>query len=1123
MKPLNVLIIDHDPEFALIVRELVDEKIAREVRFCIDGRRGLDELLRDPPDLLFIELIISKISGEQLIRFVRENREFSQTMVVAVSSVIPEYFDIESVGAHFLICKTNAATLKAQLENFLRLMESRQIGNGKLSFPCGSLKKRKVVQELLKYRSDINMILRNLKEGVILFDEDRRILQVNDAASAIAGKSALQLMCKTLEYCFGAETDKTIKAAFESPAKNSENGQVFNVEVDGKNLRLTIVRFFDDADFRFGAGMALIDDLTNMVETQKKLERKIRQLEVVNQATGFFNTSLSEKILFESLLTNVIGALDGDAGVVAITTAEAGEDPVKKNGFEIYYASGVDFPDVKGEKIEFDADRSPKHSFGSSSAGFSPRDERESYACQKLLEGTKFEPKSVARASIEIEGRKIGFVEIYGLRTEAFDEHDTELLTTIVQMASLYIRDAMLHKSILKQRDYYSDIMAHLSDGVMVLDRDRSIRYANRFFADFFGLPLTSIIGEKCYELFDCRDNSCDICNGSFDDIFQDGKKLSFQAVHKDANGSARHFTVSGVPLEISNGGVSTALLCYNDVTELSRLTGCVRASAQAASLLIREKNFRERIVEILSIIGKAYSSGLAIWYEFAPQNENSAAFRPAFAWRKSVDPGLERGNSFLDRFHDDGSLKRWKGLLSKGELVNSAAEELPDNERRFFRNRLVESVLAIPVIAREDLEGFFLLCNCAYGSKWRDVEVQMLRSTTEAFAKAFEQERTSLEKEELRKQLVRSQRMECMGELSSGMAHNFRNILAGIIANCQLILMKEHYDPEITALANGIKKLGFEGSELVGSLLRFSRKGEKYEQKVYNLSETLDETYKIVANSFDKKIRIRKDWPETLLVKGNSSMLYQVFMNMCTNARDAMPDGGYLEISARQENEATVVVISDTGVGMDEDTCEKIFTPFFTSKEKERGTGLGLSTAYGIVKEHGGDIRIYSRPGLGTTFKISFPIPKKEDANEKETMVSSPLKGKDQKILIVDDDEGFNLVTNKLLKLVGYTTFSALSGNEATEIYNEVEPDLVLLDRNMEGMDGVTTAEILLEIDPLAAIVFLSGYDQRGPDGISEELRDRIAGYISKPFELNELTRTIAEIFDRRRDMRKE
>ena len=370
-------------------------------------------------------------------------------------------------------------------------------------------------------------------------------------------------------------------------------------------------------------------------------------------------------------------------------------------------------------------------------------------------------------------------------------------------------------------------------------------------------------------------------------------------------------------------------------------------------------------------------------------------------------------------------------------------------------------------------------------------------------------------ERMNLRSQLKHAQRMESIGTIATGISHNFRNLLAGIMTNCQLIHMKYRHIPELDRYAGEILKLTRAGSDLIKNLLQFSRKGSTESRAVINLPDVLAETHSLISQSFDKRFDIRTRWPDLLPVYAEPSSLSQVFMNLCTNARDAMPEGGTLSIAAEREDSRAVVSIQDTGVGMDKNIQDKVYDPFFTTKEPGKGTGLGLSTAYGIVKQHGGDILIESEPGRGTTFHILLPLADSVDRGE-ESPATELIQGRGQRVLVVDDDETILQPMIELLEGLGYQASAVSNGPQAIETYASWGPDVVLMDRSMPGMDGLETAGRVLEIDPEAWIILISGYDEDGPDGIDPGVLESVKGYIPKPFDIGEVSKVLAEVFKR-------
>ncbi|MBW1887577.1 MAG: sigma 54-interacting transcriptional regulator, partial [Deltaproteobacteria bacterium] len=361
---------------------------------------------------------------------------------------------------------------------------------------------------------------------------------------------------------------------------------------------------------------------------------------------------------------------------------------------------------------------------------------------------------------------------------------------------------------------------------------------------------------------------------------------------------------------------------------------------------------------------------------------------------------------------------------------------------------------------------------------------------------------------------LQHAQKMEAIGSIATGMAHNFRNVLGGISVTNQLIQMKYTDDAKLQESIERINGFVKRGDQLVRDLMQFSRKEPRRKLNVVNLTEVLQETYNLISESFDKKVDIRFELPESLPIMGSHSGVSQVFMNLCTNARDAMPDGGELRIEAGRKGDMAEVIVSDTGCGLDKETREKCFDPFFTRKEVGKGTGLGLSTTYGIMESHGGSIHVYSEKEQGATFKLYFQMATDEGESKHEA-VPEIVRGKGQKILMVDDEAETLRSMEGLIEGLGYRPTSAGSGKEAIAKYKAWQPDAVLLDRNMPGMDGIKCAEKIVEHDPSAKIVMLSGYDERGPDGINDQDRLLIKDYLTKPVDIADLSRILAHLLE--------
>ena len=381
-------------------------------------------------------------------------------------------------------------------------------------------------------------------------------------------------------------------------------------------------------------------------------------------------------------------------------------------------------------------------------------------------------------------------------------------------------------------------------------------------------------------------------------------------------------------------------------------------------------------------------------------------------------------------------------------------------------------------------------------------------------------------EKQRLESQLNQARKMEAIGTLASGIAHDFNNIMMGILGNTSLMISKLDADhPHFDKLVN-IEKYVENGSELTQQLLGFAR-GGKYNVKPTSLRELVEESAQMFGRT-KKEIRIHKSHLRpTRPVSVDRGQIEQVLLNLFVNAWQAMPGGGDLylltEDVALDTGDQTPykiipgayvkLSIMDTGVGMDAPTRKRIFEPFFTTKEMGRGSGLGLASAYGIIKNHGGYINVYSEVGRGTTFTIYLPagdhLQAKDDANSRRIYTGS------ETILLVDDEDITMDVGEELLEELGYKVLTARNGEEALAIYghHQAHIDMVILDMVMPGMGGGQTYDALKKINPAVKVLLASGYSISGE--ASRILARGCNAFIQKPFNIRQLSEKIRSVLD--------
>jgi two-component system, cell cycle sensor histidine kinase and response regulator CckA len=375
-----------------------------------------------------------------------------------------------------------------------------------------------------------------------------------------------------------------------------------------------------------------------------------------------------------------------------------------------------------------------------------------------------------------------------------------------------------------------------------------------------------------------------------------------------------------------------------------------------------------------------------------------------------------------------------------------------------------------------------------------------------------------------LEKQLVHAQKMQSMGTLAGGIAHNFNNLLMGIQGNASIALLDVKEASPIHRNLINIEKLVRNGANLTSQLLGYAREG-KFEIKPINLNLIIKET----SDTFGaarKDIQITLDLePKIEGVKADQGQIEQTLLNLYINASDAMPDGGTLTITTANVTDKEIgdkpykakkgnyvlITVKDTGTGIAPQIIDRVFEPFFTTKGLAKGTGLGLASAYGIIKGHGGYIDVSSTPGKETTFSIY--LPSTSESIKKEHITADELAAGAGTILLIDDEEIITFTGEQMLKKLGYNVIVAENGKKAIEIFSKEHNNinLVLLDMVMPGIGGRETFDRLKEIDENVRVLLSSGYSL---DGQAREIMNKgCNGFIQKPFTLKNISQKVKEI----------
>jgi len=664
------------------------------------------------------------------------------------------------------------------------------------------------------------------------------------------------------------------------------------------------------------------------------------------------------------------------------------------------------------------------------------------------------------------------------------------VFTDYAEISSMSARG--ISKELLSVKRHFEITLERMSEGILEITLEGRIIYTNPAALLLIDMPEEALLGSDFVEVFSEHDHNR--IRALLNTMEDKPKTITDES---PVNLCGHLVTLDMLPID---GDASSTIVIVNDITERKESEKALRKAHDEL-----EERVKERTHELVKV-----NDDLKV--EIDERKHAEKALGESEEKYRTILESIEEGYFEVDLSGNftffNNSLCEMLGYPSE-ELLGMNSRECGTSETavkifhafdEIYRTGKPVGLVDYEVIRKD-------------GSA-RDLEmsVSLMKDSSGDSIGFRGVTRDTTENRKLRAQLLHAQKMESIGTIASGVAHNFRNILSGISINNQLLEMKYHDDQGLKEIAGRVNKEVERGVQLTGRLMQFSHKEEAKDFKVINLSEVIQQTYDLISKSFDKKIDIRIDLPESILVMGNHSGLNQVIMNLCTNARDAMPRGGQLRIEAREEGGDAKVIVFDTGRGMEKGIVDKCFDPFFTTKEVDKGTGLGLSTSYGIVKEHGGDIHAYSEIGKGTIFKIHLPKVSFGDGEGQE-VIPEVIRGKGEKILVVDDEIESLEPMEDLLEGIGYRAASTGSGKEAIDEYVSWHPDVVLMDRNMPEMDGITCSKKIIEQDPNAKIILISGYDEKGPNGIDLRTKKLIKAYITKPIDSVELSRILNRV----------
>ncbi len=689
-------------------------------------------------------------------------------------------------------------------------------------------------------------------------------------------------------------------------------------------------------------------------------------------------------------------------------------------------------------------------------------------------------------AGFSLDGEPYGGLFIMAPRGQ--EVRYTTAIEALVAHAAVVVQRRQAEKALRESEAHYRILVENQGEGIGFVDPQERFTFANPAAHTIFGVPPDRLVGRSLREFVD-QETFARFQRQTA--LRRQGKKSTYEIEIQRPEGDRRSLLVTGVPRFDAEGEFVGTVGIFRDITDRKRTEEALRKS---------EARFRALTMSARDgIIMVDPQGAICLW--------NPAA-EEIFCYTREEAMGED--------LHTLLAPKKSQGA------IQAAFARLQETGRLECMHDAVGMVGVRKDGTEVPVE--LSLAPVELGDRWHAVAIA--RDITERV-------RAEEERRELEEQLQAARRLESIGQLAGGVAHDFNNLLTPIMGYAQLIQGQLPPDDPLQEDVEEIYSAADRARDLVSQLLAFGRR-QMLQMKPLDLNDVVFEFETFLQRTIREDIDIRLELEPSLgPVRADASQMEQILMNLAANAQDAMPDGGemiirtdnvYLDAAyARKHADAkegcyVMLSLADTGVGMSEEVQEHLFEPFFTTKEVGEGTGLGLPTVYGIVKQHGGHIHVCSEEGEGTTFEIYLPRQDEKVAEEKEDhAVPSVAEGQEAEgtLLVVEDDDMVRDLVRRILKREGYDVLAARSGAEAVDLLEASDGPLRLLvtDVVLPATDGEGLSQRLRQRYPGLKVLYISGYSDK-EIGDLDRWREEV-DFLSKPFSVADLQRAVRDLLD--------
>ncbi|OGW41905.1 MAG: hypothetical protein A2010_07315, partial [Nitrospirae bacterium GWD2_57_9] len=933
---------------------------------------------------------------------------------------------------------------------------------------------------VLKY----DHLSKHANDIILLIDPAGAIREANDRAVSSYGYTRQELLRMTIREVGASETLDDAESQMKSVKEH--NGYVFEtvharkdgstfpveissrvIEIDGKNYCQSIIR-----------------DISERKKAESSIRRITRLYAVLGQINQAIVRSGERQELFESICRTIVWY--GQFKMAWIGLVDQQTLTVRPAAF-----SGITADSLQDFNI----------SLRDNAAGRGPTAGAISTGRYVVCNDIGSEPglvpfrdlaalrgyRSSAAFPLRVREEVIGALSIYSSERDFFNHDEIELLDEIARDISFAlenldreVRRKQAEAELVNERNRSAAIIAAIGDGISIQDRDFKVLYQNDRHRQMAG---GSFIGQYCYQAYEKRDSVCEGCPVA--ESFEDGQvHTAERSVARNGNETLQYVEIASSPLRDPEGRIAAGIEAVREITGRKKMEQALGESEKRYKLLV------ESITDYIYTV--KVENGRPVKTVHGPGCLSVTGYGPE---EFIADSGL-----WYRIIHGEDRA----AVVEQANRILSGQPVAPIEHRIIHKNGSIRWIRNAPV-PRFDSAG-------------RLIDYDGLISNITAL-------------KQLEAQLRQAQKMEAVGQLAGGIAHDFNNILTAIIGYGNLLLMKMPEPGPLRSYVQQVLASAERAANLTQSLLTFSRT-QIIDLKALDVNAVIARVERLLHRLIGEDIEFTTILHEAELpVLADSVQIEQVLMNLVTNARDAMPSGGKLSIETSvfemgdefQRTHAygkagtyALVMVSDTGTGMDEKTRIKIFEPFFTTKEVGKGTGLGLAMVYGIVKQHSGYINVYSEPGQGTTFKLYLPLTAGPDRRRSPSEFSADSQQGTETVLLAEDDEEVRRLTKTVLQDFGYSVIEAADGEEAVRKFleNREKVDLLVLDIIMPRKNGRETYLEIKAARPGIKALFTSGYtaDVIHKKGILETGLD----FVLKPISPTDFLNKVREVLDK-------